>query len=359
MGTGLVEAFSEPCPHCGGRGLVLHDLPVVASPIEDNFSDRRSSKATRRRGRDAERVEEIVVPRVVEQAVGRRPDPRGPRGPIPAGLTGAGRQDAPDEVVSEVVGEAVPTTAVLTREGGAEIDWITAAASAGIQAAEDADEDGFEAHQPGSGAGPDDEAPIELDEIVVEVNGDGFPPGDDAAGQDDARPEYSLPPDTLPPDSSPAEAHATVQDDVPAGATGPALDEAAPAPERRRRGRRSAGRPAGAPPAAQPVDMVIRETVREPQESRTASSSERPPDDHGTNGHDEHSAPTDGNGVAEAPVVAAEPVVEPVAAPPRRRRAASRPAGPAAGVSAPEPVVISIPAESIPAESIPSGQPVS
>ena len=32
MGTGLVEAFSEPCPHCGGRGLVLHDLPVVASP---------------------------------------------------------------------------------------------------------------------------------------------------------------------------------------------------------------------------------------------------------------------------------------------------------------------------------------
>ena len=41
MGTGLVEAFSEPCPHCGGRGLVLHDLPVVASPIEDNFSDRR------------------------------------------------------------------------------------------------------------------------------------------------------------------------------------------------------------------------------------------------------------------------------------------------------------------------------
>ena len=82
MGTGLVEAFSEPCPHCGGRGLVLHDMPVVASPIEDNFSDRRSGKTGRRRGRDGDRVEEIVVPRVVEQAVGRRPDPRGPKPPI-------------------------------------------------------------------------------------------------------------------------------------------------------------------------------------------------------------------------------------------------------------------------------------
>ncbi len=37
MGTGLVEAFSEPCPHCGGRGIVLHDLPVVATADRGQF----------------------------------------------------------------------------------------------------------------------------------------------------------------------------------------------------------------------------------------------------------------------------------------------------------------------------------
>ena len=29
IGTGLLEAFSETCDHCSGRGLVLHDMPVA------------------------------------------------------------------------------------------------------------------------------------------------------------------------------------------------------------------------------------------------------------------------------------------------------------------------------------------
>ncbi|KRA29761.1 ribonuclease E [Nocardioides sp. Root614] len=29
IGTGLVEAFSETCSHCQGRGLIVHDLPVA------------------------------------------------------------------------------------------------------------------------------------------------------------------------------------------------------------------------------------------------------------------------------------------------------------------------------------------
>src|SRR5690606_25635436 len=27
VGTGLLEAFSEPCPHCKGRGVLVHDHP--------------------------------------------------------------------------------------------------------------------------------------------------------------------------------------------------------------------------------------------------------------------------------------------------------------------------------------------
>ncbi|WP_052591840.1 Rne/Rng family ribonuclease [Luteipulveratus mongoliensis] len=28
VGTGLIEIFSEPCEHCGGRGIIVHDHPV-------------------------------------------------------------------------------------------------------------------------------------------------------------------------------------------------------------------------------------------------------------------------------------------------------------------------------------------
>src|SRR5699024_8028128 len=45
LGTGLVEAFSTPCEHCHGRGLVLHDDPIVAEP------DSGSGKNESRRGR--------------------------------------------------------------------------------------------------------------------------------------------------------------------------------------------------------------------------------------------------------------------------------------------------------------------
>ena len=86
MGIGLVEAFSEPCPHCGGRGILLHDAPVAggtsgvsgASGVDGEAGERRN----RRRGRPAHeepvKVEPLVVDRVVPDA---KPDPRGPRAP--------------------------------------------------------------------------------------------------------------------------------------------------------------------------------------------------------------------------------------------------------------------------------------
>ncbi len=74
MGTGLVEAFSEPCPHCGGRGIVLHDMPVdKGAPDEVDDGDRRSNRSRRTRTRP----EPVDVPVVV--AAIRPPDPRGPK----------------------------------------------------------------------------------------------------------------------------------------------------------------------------------------------------------------------------------------------------------------------------------------
>ncbi|MGX5359760.1 Rne/Rng family ribonuclease [Kocuria sp. KH4] len=57
MGTGLLEVFSEPCEHCAGRGVVVHDHPLegrtggVPGEIRDqrpNRTDRTDRKRSRR-----------------------------------------------------------------------------------------------------------------------------------------------------------------------------------------------------------------------------------------------------------------------------------------------------------------------
>jgi ribonuclease E len=253
MGTGLVEAFSEPCPHCGGRGIVLHDLPVAATAFEDGPGERRAGKTRRSRGnRDAERVEEIVVPRVVEP-VGRRPDPRGPKPPS----FGAGERSG--------------------------LDGIEAAVSAGIAAAQAADDDG-DGHQESAAA------ELVVDEPVVDGPVVDEPVGDESVTE-------------------------------PAAAVEPAVVEPAVAEPRRRR--RAAGRPAGAPTAAAAVDIIVREAPVSSNGSELHADAQ-------PEAHQDPAPPT------EAVAVAAPP--------PRRRRAAVRPAGPAAGDQQAEALIVSVPA---------------
>ena len=74
VGQGLLEAFSEPCPTCGGRGLLVHTEPV------DDSRKKVAEPASRpgRRGRRAAAAE------------------AGP--PTPALIAGRGSQATPDEV---------------------------------------------------------------------------------------------------------------------------------------------------------------------------------------------------------------------------------------------------------------------
>ncbi|GAB2748455.1 hypothetical protein GCM10027273_29100 [Nocardioides pakistanensis] len=52
IGTGLLEAFSETCEHCQGRGLVLHHEPVEPKKKSDDESRGRGRRSGRGRGRD-------------------------------------------------------------------------------------------------------------------------------------------------------------------------------------------------------------------------------------------------------------------------------------------------------------------
>ena len=64
LGTGLIEAFSTHCTHCGGRGIMLHGDPVdsASTPVA------RPSPAAARQARQARR-----------QRLRRSPSPRCPR----------------------------------------------------------------------------------------------------------------------------------------------------------------------------------------------------------------------------------------------------------------------------------------
>ena len=61
LGTGLIEAFSTPCPHCSGRGILLHSDPVDSAPA----SGRKSESGRRgKRGKKGGRAEEVPVAKV-------------------------------------------------------------------------------------------------------------------------------------------------------------------------------------------------------------------------------------------------------------------------------------------------------
>jgi ribonuclease E len=88
IGTGLLEAFSEPCEACQGRGLVVHQHPV--EPKRRGEEERPARRGRGRGGRS--RSEEPVGPPVVRMptpadlAAMARPDDHPPHGPLEPSL---------------------------------------------------------------------------------------------------------------------------------------------------------------------------------------------------------------------------------------------------------------------------------
>lgn len=55
LGTGLLEVFSEPCEHCAGRGLVVHDQPLSGRSGGASDYIHRHERNDRKRSRSAAR----------------------------------------------------------------------------------------------------------------------------------------------------------------------------------------------------------------------------------------------------------------------------------------------------------------
>jgi len=71
LGTGLIEAFSTPCPHCAGRGIMLHGDPVDSM----STSGRKSESGGRRgkRGKKAGRADDVELAKVPPHPAGEHP----------------------------------------------------------------------------------------------------------------------------------------------------------------------------------------------------------------------------------------------------------------------------------------------
>jgi ribonuclease E len=102
IGTGLLEAFSEECEHCKGRGVIIHDHPVEAGgrgPSADEGRGRRG-RTGRGRGRSADAPAEPVKPSPMALAGTKpHPEPIVPPDDEPedAGAEDATPDDRPDE----------------------------------------------------------------------------------------------------------------------------------------------------------------------------------------------------------------------------------------------------------------------
>ncbi len=70
LGTGLIEAFSTPCPNCAGRGILLHADPVDSAPSSGRKSD---SGRRGKRGKKGGRAEEVAVAKVPAHHAGEHP----------------------------------------------------------------------------------------------------------------------------------------------------------------------------------------------------------------------------------------------------------------------------------------------
>lgn len=71
VGQGLVEAFSETCEHCKGRGFIVHDEPIEKSgngsasggaPAASSEEGPRSARARRKRGKEAKEKTSLPEP---------------------------------------------------------------------------------------------------------------------------------------------------------------------------------------------------------------------------------------------------------------------------------------------------------
>ena len=239
LGTGLVEAFSTTCPHCAGRGIMLHGDPVDTASANGRKTETAGGSAggggrrSKRAKKAAPRAEETPVAKVPPHPQGEHPMFK-----AMAAANGKHEDELDDEDVTEdaagLADDAADSDAVESVEALTELD-----------ADEDAEDD--DADEVEDEDSEDDELEVELDEDFEDSDDDNdeLDLDDDTDEDEDDSDEDDEDDDDSDDDDSDEDDEDDDEDDDEE-ADQPAEPVVAQAPVVRQR-RRAAARPAGPP----------------------------------------------------------------------------------------------------------------
>jgi ribonuclease E len=73
LGTGLIEAFSTSCTHCGGRGILLHGDPVDSASSSAGRKSESGGGRRSKRGKRGGKEQEVQVAKVPSHSPGDHP----------------------------------------------------------------------------------------------------------------------------------------------------------------------------------------------------------------------------------------------------------------------------------------------
>jgi ribonuclease E len=116
IGTGLLEAFSEPCEHCNGRGLHIHTEPIIGKKASaGEVRPGRSSRRDRRRKGDKAGSDQADTPQPKLEATAT-PGEASPADLIPVEVANrkATVRAEPAEADAETVGAAATAAELPT-----------------------------------------------------------------------------------------------------------------------------------------------------------------------------------------------------------------------------------------------------
>ncbi len=175
LGTGLIEAFSTQCPHCAGRGILLHGDPVDST----SASGRKSETGGRRgkRGKKGGKADDVAVATVPAHPAGEHPM-------FKAMAAANGKHEDDEE------GEGAPAQGVAELEPDAIREAFVEAEDEELED-EDFDdedesaEDDDESEEDEIDLDADDEDDDEIDDDIEVINGDSEDSDDDSDEYDE------------------------------------------------------------------------------------------------------------------------------------------------------------------------------
>jgi ribonuclease E len=185
LGTGLIEAFSTQCTHCGGRGIVLHGDPVDSTAATGRKSDSGGRRG--KRGKKGAKSEDVAVAKLPAHPAGEHPM-------FKAMAAANGKHDGEDadesdetkapEEVAELEPDAIRQAYVESEEEELDDEDFD---ESDEDDSEDDDSDDDEADEDEIDLDADDEDD-DIDDDIEVINGgadDTDDSGDDDSGDDD------------------------------------------------------------------------------------------------------------------------------------------------------------------------------